>query len=430
MENQIQIFSADHLITMEDKDFSPGAMAVQEGEILALGTPQEIAARYPQEKFSVSLQKFPNGVILPGLVNAHSDLSLTLYPSEKNVSFQMQDGRVLLMPWLIHLSRYKANLAIPDQQRAVRQGLEKLKHSGVTTVGDVCRYPGVLPQYRESGLRVVCLAEIENIQRRTAQEDFEQALALVDEIEHEGHPRLRAGLAPFAAYTLSKNLLKIIADHAFSQELPLHIIAALSFSEMEFFYDSLGEISAVLFKEAGWAEQIPPPHRMTPVQYLQEIGFLKNQPALVGCLHMGPTDAAILQNTGALRVIAPQAFDFLQVGEVPWSKIFAEQIPWAVATLGVAWGSHLNLWEEMRRVALALIDEPREAVARMVFQAATSGGAKALKLEREVGSLAPAKRADFIVVSKPSGDEDLLAGILDQTREGVVASFVGGEKLH
>ncbi|MDX1386010.1 MAG: amidohydrolase family protein [bacterium] len=420
----MKIFTADHLITMEGEVLSPGAMLVQEGLIQSLGAPEVLQKENPE----ASVESFSGHCLLPGLVNAHSDLSLSNYPSSLNDSFKMNDGRMLLMPWLVNLSRFKTGMAIPEQQEAVEKGLNIQKTHGVTTLGDRCRYPAVINRYENSGLRVVCLVDIENIQRVRAQEEFEQALALVDEILHGKHPRVTAGYAPFSAYTLSKNMLKILADHAVNQGVPLHLIAALSFSEMEFFYDSMGEISAILFKEAGWSEKVPPPHRMTPVQYLQEIGLLRAKPGLVGCLHLGPTDAAILENTESFRIFSPRAFQTLQVGDIPWIKIFQEDLPWALATLGVAWGGSMNLWDEMRSVFFSLESEDREALAAWILKAATLGGAQALNLGDRVGSLGPGKLADFMVIPVPEGD-GLFAGILDQTRDGVVASFVAGERV-
>src|SRR5215831_13957765 len=219
---------------MEGEVLSPGALAFQGGRILAVGAPEDLATRFPD----AVRREFPTQTLLPGLVNAHADLSLTHFAKYPRPLPDSHEGRLLFMAWLINVSRFKSRLAIPDQQEAIRAGLELSKKSGVTALGDVCRYPAAVPLYQASGLRVVALAEIENIQRALAQEEFEQALALIDEIQHAGHPRLRPGLAPFSAYTISKNMLRILANHALQLQIPFHIHAALSFSEMEFFYDS------------------------------------------------------------------------------------------------------------------------------------------------------------------------------------------------
>lgn len=426
-ETKPTIFAADHVLTLEDDTFSPGGVAVKDGVILEVGDPEGLEKKYPD----FAVETFPGGLIMPGLVNAQADLSLSLFPKLDAASpVSPESGLALLMPWLISVSRYKAKLGLEEQQLAVKKGLDAAKRSGVTTVGDVCRYPIALSSYEKSGLRMVCLAEIENIQRHQSQDDFEQALALVDEVLNGKNPLLGAGLAPFSAYTLSKNLLRILSHHALQLEIPIHLHAAMSFGEMEFFYDSLGEISAYLFKEAGWQEKVPPPHKMTPIQYLYEIGFLKAHPSLVGCLHLGPTDTALLAQNACLRIFAPKAFEYLQVGEVPWRKLFAAQIGWALGTMGMAAGTNLDLWDEMRCVWYAGEPEDRDGFATWILEAATQGGARALGLEKKIGSLARGKRADLLVVDAPDGDDSLAAGLIDQTRgENIRALYVDGAKI-
>lgn len=422
----IKIFIADHLHPMAGESISPGALAVQGGQILGVGDPETLQAKFP----GAERTSFSGKTILPGLVDANTDLSLSLFNETGGVPFRGEDGQLHLMPWLVNLSRFKAGLAIPQQQRAIKIGLEKLKPEGVTTVGDVCRFPAAIPLYEASNLRVVCLAEIENIQRKNAQEEFEQALALVDEVQNGNHSLLTAGLAPFSAYTLSKNLLKIIADHALTLGIPLHLKASLSFSEMEFFYDSLGEISAVLFKEAGWSDKIPPPHRMTPIQYLHEIGFLKAKPTLVGCVHLGPTDMALLERNRCRPLLSPQAFSYLQVGEIPFKKFKKSKIPWTLGTLGKAWGGSGSLWKEMRGVLYEAEESERDALAKDLLGAVTLGGAQVLGLEDKIGSLEAGKQADFIVVATPEGDTSLAAGLIDQTQAASLhASYVEGIRL-
>ncbi|MFO1463433.1 MAG: amidohydrolase family protein [bacterium] len=424
-QSQVQIVVAQHLIPIEGERLSPGALAFQGGRILEVGSPEALRARFPEAE----VREYPRHILLPGLVNAHADLSLTHFSKYPHPLPDTQEGRFLFTAWLINVSRFKAKLSIPDQQKAIAEGLEIVKRSGVTALGDVCRYPVAMPLYEASGLRVTVLAEIENIQRSLAQEEFEQALALIDEVERAGKPRLRAGLAPFSAFTISKNMLRILANHAVQLDIPFHLMAALAFSEMEFFYDSQGEVTSVLFQEAGWGpERIPPPHHMTPVQYLHEIGLLKARPALLGCLHLGPTDAAILGNANCERIYAPLSFEKLQVGEVDWPKALADGVSWALGTWGKASGTTLDLWDEMRAAFFGMEEKiPRQAAAQAILRAATLGGAKALRQEAEIGSLKKNKRADFLLVETPEAEDCLEAALLELTRPSrIAASFVEG----
>lgn len=424
--SELTLFTADRLLPIEGEPLSPGAFVVRDGQILAVGAPEALRAAYPDAK----RVDFGGLTLMPGLVNAHADASTANFHQFPHEPFETQDGRVEFARWLVALSRFKTGLSIADQQSAVRKALEHLRGSGTTTIADLCRYPAAIPLYEGSGLRVVALAEVENIQRRLAQEDFEQALALIDEVQNSKTPLVTAGLAPFSAYTLSKNLLRILANHAVQLGIPWQLHAALSFSEMEFFYDSLGEITELLFKEAGWQEKLPPPHRMTPIQYLHEIGVLKSRPALVGCLHLGPTDHAILKNAGCARIFCPQAFQYLKAGDIPWVKVLLDPEPFALGTWGGATHSSYNLWDEMRLALFEVDDAFRVAAADRLLHAATLGGAQILGLQGVTGSLVKNKRADFIAVDTTPGDESWAAGLIDQTRpENIKAVYVDGIQL-
>ncbi len=427
MPANAKILVAEHVVPINGEILSPGAVAIRDGVIADIGEAHTLKNNF----LGAEVEEYPKGTLLPGLVNAHADLSLSAYTGPDLQSMPRPEGSLpLLMPWLVAVSRYKAAMSLDEQQRAVTKGLKLTLKSGVTTIGDQCRYPVALPLYEKSGLRTVVLSEIENIQRPAAQDEFEQALALADEVVYGKNPKITAGLAPFSAYTLSKNLLRILSHHAIQMDIPIHLHAALSFSEMEFFYDSLGEISAILFREAGWTEKIPPPHKMTPVQYLHEIGFLKARPALIGCLHLGPTDTALLGHHDCIRVYAPRAFDQLQVGQVDWADVFAKKIPWALGTLSIPAGASLNLWDELRAVWYSGEWADRDGFASALLRAATLGGAEALRMEKSIGSIAKGKHADLIVVDTPEIEDSLPAALLDQTREeNLKASWVGGEKI-
>ncbi|MCP5468431.1 MAG: amidohydrolase family protein [Deltaproteobacteria bacterium] len=426
MSTQVKIFSAKTLVASVNEIIDSGAVAVENSKIIALGSQKDLLQKYPQ----ATHQDFEDQILLPGFVNAHCDLSLSQYlsPLEKFLSF---DGSIHFMKWLVDLSRYKTQLSLEKQREAIQAGLNEILKTGVTTLGDVCRYPIALPLYLASGLRTVVLAEVENIQRPLAQDDFEQALALLDEVQSLEKPLLHAGIAPFSAYTLSKNLLRILARHAEQMEVPFHLHAALSFSEMEFFYDSLGEISSVLFKEAGWKDKIPPAHHMTPVQYLKEIGVLEINPTIIGALHLGPTDSQLLENHQCMRIFSPSAFRYLQLGDINWKQILEKKPRFALSSLGKAWGGQLNLWVEIKSILSDIEEGLRADLAKLLFHAVTMGGAHALNLSHEVGSLQTGKFADFMLLSSfENSSENFFSDLFQKnSSENIQKVFVSGKEL-
>ncbi|MCB1214919.1 MAG: hypothetical protein KDK66_05525 [Deltaproteobacteria bacterium] len=418
----MKLYQVACLFNSDKSQFAPGALVVEEGKILALGDLEAMKQDYSQAE----VVDYSNSALLPGIVDAHTDLSLSLKDFSKTKFQEAYHGDYRFIPWVVEISRYKAKLEVTHQRQAVSLGLEQAQDLGVTTLGDVCRYPVAISQYENSPLNIVALAEVENIQRPQAQEDFEQALALADEVESKAHPRLHPGLAPFSAYTLSKHLLKLLADHAFHQQWPFHLQASLSFAELEFFYDSMGEIPAILFKEAGWSDKIPPPHRMTPLAFLKEIGFLQKGPSLIGALHLGPSDQEILESLKLLRIFSPQAFINLNLAQLDWPKLYQEKAPWAWASLGRAWGGNTNPWQEMASILQVFPDEEKEAVAWWLLESFTLQGARALALDQQLGLLKKSYSADFVLLPAPT--KGTLSSLI-QEQKPLQAVYVGGEKV-
>jgi cytosine/adenosine deaminase-related metal-dependent hydrolase len=253
----------------------------------------------------------------------------------------------------------------------------------------------------------------------------------VDEVMALDHPKIRAGLAPYAPYTLSKNLLKIFYQHIKQLQISLQIHASESFAEMEFFYDSKGDIANILFPYIGWGENLPPPHQKTPIQFLNDIEFLQVKPALAGCVHLGPTDLALIANSGSSVIHCPRSNETLNVGRAPLRKILSQKIPVALGSECRACNSNLSIWEEMR-AARDLETEGEPLSSEELLKMATWGGARALNLDKEIGSLEKGKWADFLVLEGPSGAD--LSNVLDRVvREGegkkVLKRWVGGEEV-
>ena len=269
-----------------------------------------------------------------------------------------------------------------------------------------------------------------NLNKQKAAHDFESAISNIEKIAEHELKRITPGLAPFSAFTLSKNLLKILAQHADEYHLPVHLHVAETFSEMEFFYASKGDITDHLFPEAGWKE-IPPPHQMTPIQYLREIDFLKPNLILMGCLHLGATDLAILEQAHAKILLAPQAFYRLKLGEIPFQKTFAAGITTALATLGSPWGGGISLWEELRATTTHLKKNGVAFSYEDLLKKVTLDAAKCLLMEQQIGSLKKDKRADLLVVNTQAKDTTTLAErlVLDTGEENVQAMWVDGNRV-
>ncbi len=378
-----------------------GTIAVELGRIHAFGTREEIQGKYPD----APIKEFPDGVLMPGLVSAHCHLDLvSLY----NPSFASSDDSIIEEPsdfvsMLIDQIEFKHD-AKPEQViDGIQRGISRLIETGVTCVGDMTNFEGTFKLLRETGLRAVVFPEVLAGRGEAAQQKFEVALALLDKYTDATHDRIRVGLGPYAPYLLSRNLLKIISQHARDASIPVMIHAAESFAEMEFFFDSQGPIATEIWPALGWSE-LPPAQRKTPVAYLADIGFFDAPTTIVGGLQLSAKDFPLLARHLVRVVWCPSMNRRMKHGQFPYGKLSDHGIP--IGLGNESWIGQLgfNMWEEMR-IATTGGATPCPTPAE-VLRMATVGGARALGLDHLIGTLDEGKKADFIIVNAPKWSED------------------------
>ena len=424
----MKLYLSKFIIPINGDPLENAAMLVHKDRIQDLGPADKLMEKYKDAEV-IDLEE---SILMPGLVNAHTHLELFFAEPYQWLDYADPSGEANFIRWLIAISKYQDSLKPEDKRKALEQGLKSIRRSGITSIGDVTSYDGSFSSYQESGFRIVAFAEVMNINQKLTQDRFESALAFVDEVMNADHPKVKAGLAPFAPYTLSKNLLKIFYQHLKTLNIPLQIHTSQSFAEMEFFYDSKGDIANLLFPYIGWGDKLPPPHQKTPIQYLHGIEFLQIKPALVGCVHMGPTDLALIANSGSTIVYTPKADSTLRLGQVPLGKIISHKIAVGLGTENMACNSATSLWEEMRKVLEEHPKEPELVNAKNILAMATLGGAHALGLQKEIGSLEKGKLADFIVLKIPEGTNlsNLNEQVLQKGSPEILEKvFVGGEEI-
>ncbi|MBI2346393.1 MAG: amidohydrolase family protein [Deltaproteobacteria bacterium] len=419
----MELLCAAYVVPIEGEPIPDGAVAVEMGTIRAVGAKSGLATQFP----TAVVREFPRQLLLPGLVNAHCHIDLTNFvcedPAEPPPSAHLH--------WLIQAIAYRETTPLDQCVASIQRGLRQLVNSGTTCAGLLSGYDGLAGLADSAGLRAVCYQEIyASGPGDRAQDRFESALAICDEQEPGDDDRIRIGLCPTAPYMLSRHLLRIISQHAKQSAIQLQIHAAESFAEMEFFFDSTGPIGTHLFPAIGWGTgaggELPPPFHKTPIQYLNEIGFLDAAPAIVGGIHLGGSDFELLAHSGSGVVFCPRANARFGHGHCPIGKLTAHAIPVGLGTESMGSGTDGSMWEELR----AALDQ-QAAPARQLLQMATLGGAQTLGLAHRCGSLRPGKSADLIFCDCPDAEAPFLAdALIRQTTPGRVRHvMVGGQWL-
>jgi len=387
----MELYAASYLLPLSSRPIPGGAVAIKDGRIVETGTLAELRARH-----GGPVHDFPGCAILPGLVNAHTHLELTHFPSwkiRKGIDYSPRT----YVDWIIQVIKIRRVLTRQELELSVGEGLRICLEAGTTTIGEILTDCSLLPLYAGCGLTGRLFFEaIGHDPVRTA-----ELVSGIDEaIASFSCGDFLPGLSPHAPHTVSERLHQDVRRLADSHNLPRIIHLAESREESEFFFDSTGKIAELLYPHVRWEPYLQPPRRTTATAWLDGLGVLNGSISAVHCVHLTPSDAEILARRGVGVVLCPRSNDKLAVGRAPVALLKKLGIPLALGTDSLASNDSLSLWDEMRYL-LDLF--PGVFTPSEVLAMATIGSARPLALTARVGSLEAGKRADFLVMKLPDG---------------------------
>ena len=399
----MHVYAASYLLPVEGPPIAGGALAVEAGEIVAVGTLDLLTAVCPGE-----VTEFPGGVIMPGLVNAHCHLELTHFPAWV-LRHGMGYSPRTFVDWLIQVVKVKRGVTADDLRLSLREGMRISLESGTTAVGEILSRRDLLPLYGASPLAGRLSFEAigqDPVRWRGLLEELAQAL---------GEPMggFLPGVSPHTPYTVSEEFGRELGVRLREWEVPCTLHCAESAAEEAFLFDTSGPLAELFYPHVHWEQYLPPPRKSTPVRYLDRLGLLTPGTAAVHCVHVTPADAEILKARGVSVVLCPRSNDQLDVGTAPAHLYKKLGIPLALGTDSLASNDSLSLFDEARFAAERWPGLfPPEELLYLI----TLGGARALGLEDLTGSLVPGKRADFLVVEAAGTPEQLPERIIHEGR--------------
>ena len=399
------VYAADWVLPVEAPPLRDGAVAVEDGRIVAVGPASALG---PGERF-------PEAVILPGFVDAHAHLEYASYAG-------FGDGRSFV-PWIgLHIER-KRRLGHADMEAIARLGAEECLRSGITTVGDSSFSGAAAAACAAAGLRATVYLEVFG-------EDA-SALARFEELRERVEPslsdRVRLGVSPHAPTTCSLALYEACAGLG----LPLATHLAESAAEREWVERGAGEWASLKGVPA-------PPWGRPAIPALAEAGLLGPRVVAAHCVHVDEAEIELLAAHGVAVAHCPRSNALLGCGVAPVAALRAAGVRLCLATDSPASTPSLDMFDELRAALMAARGRERRPGALTAAQAlelATLGGARALGLEDEVGSLAPGKRADLAILSFGGSsfvpwEDPVTAVVLGGRPERVVATVVDGKRVY
>ncbi|MEJ7616692.1 MAG: amidohydrolase [Pyrinomonadaceae bacterium] len=362
------------IITMDAarRVIDDGAVAIRASRIVAIGPRAEIVSQFTAGQIINARGK----VVIPGLINGHTHIPMTLF---RGIADDLD-----LNEWLTkYIFPAEAKNVTEDFVRAgTRLGLAEMIRGGTTTYCDMYYFEdAIADETARAGVRGL-LGETVIDFPAPDNKTHAEAMAFVEKFvkKWQGHPLITPAIAPHAVYTVSAEHLTAASAFATRTGAPIVIHVAESRKEIEDLSKSQG---------------------VTTVTYLDRMNFFNNRVVAAHVIHPSEDEIAILSRRKVGVAHNPQSNMKIAAGVAPVPQLIAAGVAVGLGTDGAASNNDLNMWEEMDEAAKlhkVTSGNPRAISAEQAFAMATIDGARALHMEREIGSLETGKRADVVIV--------------------------------
>jgi 5-methylthioadenosine/S-adenosylhomocysteine deaminase len=398
------IYSARWVLPIASAAIDFGAVAVEDDKLVGVGKVGKIAARFPH----APITDFGASVILPGLVNAHSHLELTVMRGF------LEDEEHDFKAWLGKLTVGRLAMTGDDLFVSAACGAIEAARAGITCVGDSSSVATrTMKAVGEIGLRGIVYQETFGPDPNLAEQSLAGLRRELEAMRAMENAKIRAGVSPHAPYTVSAPLLTLIAQLAKQEELPLMMHAAESQAEKSFMLKGAGAFAEGL-RQRNIEWRAP---GISTIQYLARLGIMETKPLLAHCITVDDQDIETIHSAGASIAHCPKSNAKLRHGRAPFAKFLGADLKVGIGSDSVASNNNCDILEEARFATLlsrgssptvregagnadALPDARATApisTSQALF-AATLGGARALGLNNQIGSLKEGLQADLTVV--------------------------------
>lgn len=374
MEKVDTILTKGTVVTMNQQFdiIHDGAVAIRGEKIVGVGTSAQIAADYEAEK----VVNCDGQYILPGLVNAHTHVPMTLLRGLADdlrldvwlLGYVMPTEREFVTP---EFCRLGTSLACAEMIR-----------SGITAFADMYYFESdVAAATAKAGLRGVLgqsVLKFPTPDAETYEFSLDYAVRFIE--QWRGHPLITPAIAPHAPYSTTPDILRECAELAKAYDMPILIHIAETKLEQD---DSLKA------------------YEQTVVPWVEEAGLLGAKVLAAHCVHVNRGEMHTLHEHGTTVAHCPTSNLKLASGIAPITEMLEIGLTVGIGTDGPASNNDLDMLEEVRLAAIlakTAANDPTALPARTALLMATRQGAEALFLGDVTGSLEVGKLADVITI--------------------------------
>jgi 5-methylthioadenosine/S-adenosylhomocysteine deaminase len=385
-----------------------GAVAIDGTDIVAVDSTEAIGRQFRgRETIDAAGQ-----VIMPGLINTHTHAPMVL--------FRGLADDLALMEWLNkYIFPAEAKMVSPEFVRAgTRLAAAEMIESGTTTFVDMYYFEEeIARETKAAGLRGVLgetVIQFPVADAKTPADALARAETFINEFKDD--PLITPAVAPHALYTNDGPTLQAARALSTKYNVPTLIHLAETRDEVQVAQDRI---------------------KGSPTAYLESLGFLGPGVLAAHGVWVDDADIAILKRRGVGIAHNPESNMKLASGTAPVPAYLKAGVAVGLGTDGAASNNDLDMFEAMRTASMLhklVSGDPRVVGARTSLEMATIGGARALGMDRQIGSLEPGKRADVILVSMTSARQtpmyDPISHLVYTTRgDDVQTTIVNGKVL-
>jgi len=366
------------LLTMDDENtVVPGDLLIHDGRIASIGETGQTADIVIDAEGSA---------VLPGFVQTHIHLCQTL--------FRGAADDLPLLDWLKkRVWPMEAAHTAASVKASAQLGIAELIKGGTTcalTMETVNHTEEVFKVVEESGFRATvgkCMMDkgddVPHALHEETEASINESLSLLERWQGKADGRIHFCFAPRFALSCTRELLSRVAQLAKERDVIVHTHASENKTECAFVESETG---------------------LHNVAYLDSLGISGRRVVLAHCVHLDAAEFETLAHTQTNVAHCPSSNLKLGSGIAEIGKMLERGISVSLGADGAACNNRLDMFTEMRSMALLqkALHGPEVIPARQALRIATIGGARALGLEQEIGTLETGKRADVIVVNLKS----------------------------
>lgn len=374
MQTVDTILSGGVIVTM-NKQFDliyDGALAIRGAQIVAVSSREDILANYRAGEVVDCRGKY----ILPGLVNAHTHVPMTLL---RGLADDLR-----LDVWLIgYMMPTEREFVTPEFVRLGTQiACAEMIRSGITSFADMYYFESdIAAETAAAGMRGVLGQSVMKFPAPDAS-SYEDGLARTRRFieDWKGHPLITPAVAPHAPYTNTDETMTLCRDLALEYDVPLLTHLAETGAEVQDTIDATG---------------------MRVIEKMDSIKLFRAKTLCAHCVHIKPFEMRLMADRGATAAHCPSSNLKLASGIAPVNDMLKNKVTLGIGTDGPASNNDLDMFTEIHLAAILAktqANDPTVLPARTALLMATRQGAEALFLGDVTGSLEVGKLADVIVL--------------------------------